>query len=81
MSYYILYYIILIHKVKAEQPPLEKIHLLRPVCRFRLHAHQWNIDSGVCEKTRLLVELLPCNPSAETAIQPRIWCSESLSSY
>ena len=28
-------------------------------------------------KTLLLREPLPCNPAAETAIQPLIWCSES----
>ena len=32
------------------------------------------------KKKVLLGEPLPCNPSAETAIQPLIWSSESLSS-
>ena len=32
-------------------------------------------------KALLLGEPSPCNPSAETALQPLIWCSESLSSY
>ena len=31
--------------------------------------------TGVCEKTLLLGEPLPCNLSAVTAIQPLIWCS------
>ena len=36
--------------------------------------------TGVCEKTLLLPEPWPSNPAAETASQPLIWCSESLSS-
>ena len=32
----------------------------------------------VPEKNTPLCEPSPCNPSAETAIQPLIWCSESL---
>ena len=35
-------------------------------------------NTGVCETKFLLGEPLPCNPSAETAIQPLIWCSEGL---
>ena len=35
--------------------------------------------TGVCEKTLLLRELLPCNPEAEAALQPLIWHSEGLS--
>ena len=38
-------------------------------------------DRGVCEKTLLLDEPWPCNPEAETALQPLIWCSESLFSH
>ena len=36
--------------------------------------------TGVCEKSFLLSEPLPCNPEAETAIQPLIWHCEGLSS-
>ena len=37
-------------------------------------------NTGVCAKTLLLSEPFPCHPAAETALQPLIWCSESLSS-
>ena len=37
--------------------------------------------TGVCGKTLLLGEPLPCNPAAETALEPLIWCSESLFPY
>ena len=37
-------------------------------------------DTGVCEKTLLLHEPLPCNPTAEAALQPLIWCSASFNS-
>ena len=40
-----------------------------------------NTDAGVCENTSLLRGPLPCNPAAETALQPMIWCSESLFSH
>ena len=33
--------------------------------------------TGVCGKTLLLRQPLPCNPAAETALQPLIWCLES----
>ena len=33
--------------------------------------------TGVCEKTFLLREPWPCNPAAETAIQPQIRCFHS----
>ena len=33
----------------------------------------------VCVKQLVLREPLPCSPSAETALQPSIWCLESLS--
>ena len=36
--------------------------------------------AGACEKTLLLPEPWPSNPAAETAFEPLIWCSESLSS-
>ena len=35
-------------------------------------------DTGVCEKTFILRRPLPCNPAAETAPKPLIWCSGSL---
>ena len=38
--------------------------------------------TGVCEQTTLLLgELLPCKSEAETALQPLMWHSESLSSH
>ena len=33
-----------------------------------------------CRRLRKQHIPLPCNPAAETALQPLIWCSESLSS-
>ena len=36
---------------------------------------QRSTDTGVCEKTLLLGEPLPCNTAAETALRPLIWCS------
>ena len=37
-----------------------------------------NNTTGVCEKTLLLCQTLPCNPAAETALQTLIWCSENI---
>ena len=52
-----------------------------PRGRSAMHAHavdyyiSTNISTtGVCEKTLLLLEPWPCNPAAETATQPQIWC-------
>ena len=33
------------------------------------------------DKTFPLCQPLPCNPAAESAIQPLIWCFENISSY
>ena len=41
--------------------------------------HAFNVETevrntGACEKTPLLREPWPCNPAAETVLQPLIWC-------
>ena len=46
--------------------------------RVERYAHP---NTGVCEKTLLSCEPLPCNSAAEAALQTLIWLSESLSSY
>ena len=35
------------------------------------------IITVVCEDTLLFCELLPCNPAADTALEPLIWCFSS----
>ena len=42
----------------------------------------WNFDSptGVCEKNTFCASPCPAVPHRKTAIQPLIWCSESLHS-
>ena len=36
------------------------------------------IDTGICENQFLLRKPLSCRPAAETALQPKTWCSERL---
>ena len=36
------------------------------------------ISTGACEQTLLSRQPLPCSPAVETALQPLIWCSESV---
>ena len=45
-----------------------------------IHIYVACSDTCVCEQTLLLGGPLPCNPAPETALQPLIWHSESLSS-
>ena len=35
------------------------------------------LTNGVCEKALLSCKPIPCSPTAETALQLLIWCSES----
>ena len=59
----------------ATQPALRPVPrpALAPLTLFVVR----RFHTGVCEKTVLFCELLPCNPAAETAFRPLILCFSS----
>ena len=65
------------HKSPLYSPVASSTHILHAYIHVCIHKYTHTWYPGVCEKTPLLREPWSCNPAAETADQPQIWCFQS----